>query len=568
MEPQSLDVGNNNQNSFSTPRPTGAAAKVLLIILDGWGIGASEKGNGPLAAQTPVFDYVYATYPKTLLMASGTEVGILPGEPGNSEVGHSNIGSGRIVWENLPKLNQIIARGQLAASPAIVKAVRHVTEHQSALHLIGLVSDGGVHSHIDHLAKLIEIAGTHKLPRVYIHFIADGRDTPPKKAAAFAKQVETACRKFGAGQIATIIGRYLAMDRDNNWDRTQKAADLFVKNTGTQYRSVEEAIKANYQNGKTDEFIEPSVIGGGGKVGTNDAIVFFNYRSDRARQLLAPFDRFQKKIDVKLQNFARPENLYVCTLTQYYSDTLVPMVAAPAPAESRNPLGEMVARAGLSQFHTAETEKFAHVTYFFNCGVEKPYEGEKDEIEPSKKVETYDLAPTMSALEVTDKVLTALNEQYPLIVVNYANGDMVGHTGAWEAVVKACGVVDGCLGKVLAAASQAGYRVILTADHGNCDVMIDEETGEPHKEHTTNPVHFVYFDFPALPYNFASVDADEAKRKYLEYAAREPIGVLADIAPSVLALLGIPQPEDMGGMNIVKSLEIDLRADKESREQG
>lgn len=531
--------------------------KVLLIILDGWGVSAAENGNGPLSAPTPVLDYVIATYPKTLLVASGIEVGIIPGEPGNSEVGHSNIGSGRIVWENLPKLNQMIESGELEKSRAIIDAVKNAIAGGGALHLVGLVSDGGVHSHIDHLIKLIEIAAKNKVTNICVHFIADGRDTPPKKAEEFVKQLEAAFKKFGVGKIATMIGRYFAMDRDNNWDRTQKAVDLFTKNLGTHYRSAAEAVRGNYRFQKTDEFLEPSVIGEGGRIQDKDVIIFFNYRNDRARQLLAPFDQYQKKIDVKLQNYTRPRDNYVCTLTQYYSDTKIPVVAVPSPSESKNPLGEVVARAGLPQYHTAETEKFAHVTYFFNAGREGIYSGEKDEIVPSKKVATYDLAPAMSAYEVTEKVLAAISSKYPFIVVNYANGDMVGHTGVWEAVVKACSTVDECLGKVLPAASAAGYKAILIADHGNCDVMVDEKTGEPHKEHTTNPVPFVYFDFAAQPYEFKQGSAEELKKRYIEFANRPPIGVLADVAPSALALLGLAQPEDMGGMDIIKSLVAD-----------
>ncbi len=539
-------------NRPQTPNPQ---PKVLLIILDGWGIAASEKGNGPLSAPTPVLDYVYETYSKTLLGASGIEVGIIPGEPGNSEVGHSNIGSGRIVWENLPKLNQMIRDGALEKSRAIVDAIKNVTATRGTLHLIGLVSDGGVHSHIDHLIKLIEIAANNEVANICVHFIADGRDTPPKKAGEFVKQLEAAFKKFGVGKIATMIGRYFAMDRDKNWDRTQKAIDLFTKNLGTHYRSPAEAVRGNYRFQKTDEFLEPSVIGDGGRVQDKDVIIFFNYRNDRARQLLAPFDQYQRKIDVKLQNYTRPRDIYVCTLTQYYSDTNIPVVAVPSPAESKNPLGEVVASAGLPQFHCAETEKFAHVTYFFNSGRDAIFPGEKDEIVPSKKIATYDQAPAMSAQDVTEKVLSAISSQYPFIVVNYANGDMVGHTGVWEAVIKACSTVDECLGRVLPAASSAGYKAILIADHGNCEVMVDEKTGEPHKEHTINPVPFVYFDFIARSYDFKQGNAEATKSRYVEFANRPPIGVLADVAPSVLALLGLKKPEDMGGMDIIKSLD-------------
>ncbi len=518
------------------------ANKVLLIILDGWGLSGSELGNSPLLAKTPTLDYVYTNYPKTSLTASGLEVGLSAGEPGNSEVGHMNIGSGRVAWENLPRIDLAIESGEFAENEALKTAIETTKKNNSALHLVGLVSDGGVHSHIRHLYAFLDAVGKAKIDKVYVHFISDGRDTAPQAAKGFVTQLEEAFKKYGCGEIATIVGRYFAMDRDKNWDRQKKAFDLFTKNTGEKYADAAAAIDANYKNGKNDENIEPAVIGEGGMVGANDTVILFNHRSDRSRQLLSLFSG--------AEGTEVPAGLTLLTMTQYQKDQKAAVVFPPENLE--NTLSELIARANLRQFHTAETEKYAHVTYFFKCGIEAALMNEADEVVPSKKSPTYDKIPEMSAPEVTEKLLAAISQDHDFVVVNYANGDMVGHTGVAEAGVKACEAVDNCLAKVLPEASAHGYKTLITADHGNCERMIDEATKQPHKEHTTNPVPLIFLDFSVKPYAFAQTEFP--RTEYAQYAANTPIGVLADIAPSVLANLGIAKSAEMDGMDLTVAM--------------
>ncbi len=513
--------------------------KVLLIILDGWGLSALEYGNAPLLAKTPVLDYIYQTYPKTSLSASGLEVGLTAGESGNSEVGHLNLGSGRIVWENLPRIDQAIESGEYAENKSLISVLENAKKNDSKLHLIGIVSDGGVHGHIRHLLATLKIAKEHGIKEVLIHFISDGRDTDPKQADLFIRQVEETTKKLGVGRIATMVGRYFAMDRDHNFERTDKAFELIIKNTGDHYENAEEAVKANYAKGKTDEFFEPAVIGEGGVVGEKDSIIFLNYRSDRARQFSDYFYNKEYKKDL-------PANLSICTMTQYRKNQSVSPIFEPV--NLNNALAEIISEKGLTQAHIAETEKFAHVTYFFNAGIEKPYHGEDDIIVPSKKVATYDLAPEMSASDVAEETIKSIKAGHDFIVVNFANGDMVGHSGVLDATVKACESVDNSLLQVFEAASAAGYKALLTADHGNCETMVDELTKKPNKEHTSNPVPFVFLDFQKRP--FAPVEITFSKEDYLQYAAGTPIGVLADVAPSILANLKIGEPSDMGGMDL------------------
>ncbi|MFA7253650.1 MAG: 2,3-bisphosphoglycerate-independent phosphoglycerate mutase [Patescibacteria group bacterium] len=513
------------------------ANKVLLIILDGWGLSGKKEGNAPLLAKTPILDYVYSTYPKTSLTASGLEVGLGQGEPGNSEVGHLNIGSGRVIWENLPKIDQMIANGELYKNKALLEIIDHVKKNNSTLNFIGLVSDGGVHSHIMHLSSMIEFAAKQGIKNINIHMITDGRDTPPSIAASYAEQLEAFCRGVGAGKIVTLVGRYLAMDRDKNWDREKQAFDLFTQNIGEKYDTAKEAIDDNYAAGKTDEFIEASVIGEGGKVSENDGVIFFNHRNDRMRQLLDLFEGGE--------GAAVPTGLKLITMTQYFKGQKSEFILSSQNLE--NTLSEIVSKNGGTQFHTAETEKYAHVTYFFKAGKEEPYQGEVDEVVPSKKT-TYDKLPQMSAPEVRDQVVASLKEGYNLVIVNFANGDMVGHTGVLEAAVKACEEVDRDLGLVLEGAAEHDYRVFITADHGNCEEMIALDGTTPNKEHTSNPVPFVYLNFENHPYRPTSVPFLEPD--YLQYAIGTPVGVLADIAPSILANLEIPLPGEMGGMDL------------------
>lgn len=516
--------------------------KALLIILDGWGLSGETTGNAPLLAKTPTLDFVYQNFPKTSLTASGLEVGLSAGEPGNSEVGHMNIGSGRVMWENLPRIDQSIEKGEFFKNEVLLKTFNYVKKNDSTLHLIGLVSDGGVHSHIRHLFALIEAAKNSGVKKVLIHFIADGRDTAPKAAENYIRQIESVIKKFGVGKIATMIGRYYAMDRDKNWDRQKKAFDLLMENAGKNYLDADTAIKANYDNGKSDEDMEPSTIGDGGRISANDGVILYNFRSDRARQLLSLFFGAQ---GVKV-----PANLSIISMTEYEKGQKAEILFAPLSAE--NTLSDLVSKKGLKQFHTAETEKYAHVTYFFKAGKEKLLPGEKDEVVPSKKSPAYDKIPEMSAPEVSEKVKMAIQNEYDFVVVNYANGDMVGHTGVLESAVLACEAVDKCLLDVLKEASFKKYKVIITADHGNCDQMIDDLTKQPNKEHTTNPVPFVFLDFEKKPFDFKETALN--KEDYIQYAVGTPIGVLADVAPSVLANMGIPKSKEMTGMDLTVAM--------------
>ncbi len=516
--------------------------KVLLVILDGWGLSGTETGNSPLLAKTPTMDYLYASYPKTSLTASGLEVGLSPGEPGNSEVGHMNIGSGRVAWENLPRIDLAIESGEFADKEALKVAIETTKKNNSTLHLVGLVSDGGVHSHIRHLFAFLEAAGKAKIEKVYVHFIADGRDTAPEAAKGFITQLEEAFKKYHCGKIATIIGRYFAMDRDKNWDRQKKSFDLMTKNVGEKYENATAAIEANYKNGKNDENIEPAVIGEGGMIAANDTVIVFNHRSDRSRQLLSLF--------TGAEGAQIPAGLTLLTMTQYQKDQTAAVIFPPENLE--NTLSEIIARANLRQFHTAETEKYAHVTYFFKCGIEVALMNETDAVVPSKKSPTYDQIPEMSAPEVTEKLIGAIKESYEFVVVNFANGDMVGHTGVAEAAVKACEAVDACLARVLPIASQHEYKTLITADHGNCETMIDEATNQPHKEHTTNPVPLVYLDFVKKPYQF--IPTEFPRDDYVQFASGTPIGVLADLAPSILANFGLEKSSEMDGMDLTVAM--------------
>lgn len=513
--------------------------KVLLVILDGWGLSPAKKGNAPLLAKTPTLDYVYANYPKTSLSASGAEVGLIEGEPGNSEVGHMNIGLGRVAMQNLPRIDQAIASQEFFENPVLNASMDEVLKKKTTLHLIGLVSDGGVHSHIRHLVSLLEMARNKDVKNIYIHAITDGRDTPPEKAKIFMQQVQSACDYLKVGKIVTIIGRFYAMDRDKNWDREKKAFDLFVSNTGSRYLTADEAIDANYKSKRSDEIIDPCVIGDGGTIGAGDSVIIFNHRSDRSKQLL-------ELLEGKKAGFSMPKNVNLLTMTQYGEDQKTPVIFLPQ--SMTNNLSEVISKKGLTQFHTAETEKFAHVTYFFKAGVYKLYSGEKDVVAPSKKVASYAKLPEMSAEEVTKQVEIAIKADYDFIVVNYANGDMVGHTGILDAGVKACEFVDTCLGQILALASAASYKAFVTADHGNCEGMINESTKSMSKEHSTNPVPFVYLDFVKKPYDF--VETKYKEEEYMQYAMSTPIGILADVAPSVLANLGVSAPKEMTGMDL------------------
>jgi len=512
-----------------------AKRPLVLMILDGWGIDERAEGNAILNARTPNFDRFMRQYPNTMLGASGLDVGLPEGQMGNSEVGHLNLGAGRIVYQEFTRISQDIKTGKFFENEKLLEAVRRARDAGKALHLMGLLSDGGVHSHIEHLIALLELCRREGMERVYVHAFLDGRDVPPANAAIYIERLEGELARLGFGKIATIAGRYYAMDRDRRWERTKKAYDAIVLGEGLTAKSAMEALEEAYKRGETDEFVVPTVVlDASGKpvttVEEGDSIIFFNFRPDRARQLTYAF------CQEDFQGFERKKGFfpvhYVC-MTQYDAK-LENVHIAYEPLSMKNIFAEVVSGLGLKQLRIAETEKYAHVTFFFNGGVEKPYPGEDRILIPSPKVATYDLKPEMSAYEVTDTVLKKLEEDlYDVIIMNYANPDMVGHTGVYEAAVKAIEAVDECMGRVVDAVIKKNGTVLVTADHGNAEKMIDYETGEPHTAHTTNPVPFILI----------------SDRKY-----KLRPGKLADVAPTMLKLLGIEKPEEMTGQPLIEEI--------------
>ncbi len=499
---------------------------LILMILDGFGI-APVEGNAIKAAKKPNIDRIFSSNPITEIGASGMDVGLPDGQMGNSEVGHTNIGAGRIVYQELTRITKTINEDKLKDNEAIVNAMDKALENGTALHLMGLLSDGGVHSHNTHLYGILELAKKKGLEKVYIHAFLDGRDVPPSSAADFVADCTAKTEEIGVGKIATVMGRYYAMDRDNRWDRVEKAYSAMVYGEGVEAECAVCAVKNSYKEDVTDEFVLPSVVKGGATIQPNDSVIFFNFRPDRAREitrtLVDPdFDGFERK------NGFFPLN-FVC-MTQY--DATMPNVdVAFKPQVLTNTLGEYLSNKGMSQLRIAETEKYAHVTFFFNGGVEKQYEGEDRILVKSPAVATYDLQPEMSAYEVTDKLIPAIESgKYDMIILNYANCDMVGHTGVFDAAVKAVEAVDECVGKVVDAVTAMGGVALITADHGNADKMVDTD-GEPFTAHTTNPV----------PFCVAGYDCE----------LREG-GRLADIAPTMLQILGLEQPEEMDGTSLIK----------------
>ncbi len=503
--------------------------RVLLCIMDGWGISKDSPKDATKVAQTPNLDKFYKTEPNIQIFADGEHVGLPDGQMGNSEVGHLNIGAGRIVYQELTKINKEIKDGSFFKNEKFLNAVEHVKKNNSSLHLYGLVSTGGVHSSLDHILALIEFAKQQGLKKVYFHAFLDGRDTPPKSAVEFLQKVEDKLKTAGLPPIASVSGRYYAMDRDNRWERIEKAYNMLVLGEGNKAESAVEAVKSSYEKGVTDEFVEPTVINvPNSRIEDNDAIIFFNFRPDRAREIskainFENFDGFNRK--------AVRKNIYYVTFTQY--DATFPFPVAFEPQKLTNILGEVLDKNGIKQFRTAETEKYAHVTFFFNGGVEAPNKLETRVLVNSPKVATYDLQPEMSAPEVCEKVLGALdNEDYGFILVNFANPDMVGHTGVMEAAVKACETVDTCVGKIVEKAKEKGVAVVLTADHGNAEYMEDKTTHAPYTAHTTNPV-------PLFVINAGDIKLKET-------------GALCDIAPTVLDIMGIEKPAEMTGNSLIK----------------
>ncbi|MBR5152548.1 MAG: 2,3-bisphosphoglycerate-independent phosphoglycerate mutase [Clostridia bacterium] len=500
-----------------------------LIIMDGYGVNERHEGNAIYSANTPNMDRYLETCPNTVIHASGMDVGLPDGQMGNSEVGHTNIGAGRIVYQELTRITKSIDDGDFFKNSTLLAAMENCKKNDSALHLMGLLSDGGVHSHNKHLYGLLKMAKENGIDKVHVHCFLDGRDVPPSSGADFVEELVSKVREIGVGDIATVMGRYYAMDRDNRWERVQKAYDAMVLGQGNTCDSAVTAVKASYNEGVTDEFVIPTVITKdgvpAGMIQEKDSVVFFNFRPDRAREITRTL------VDPDFNGFDRKyfETCYVC-MTQY--DASMPNVEVAFKPESlTNTFGEYISRKGLRQLRIAETEKYAHVTFFFNGGVENVYDGEDRALINSPKVATYDLQPEMSAPEVCEEVVNRIKSgEYDVIVLNFANCDMVGHTGVFDAAVKAVETVDTCLGKVVDAIESMGGVALITADHGNADQMVDYEDGGAFTAHTTNVVPLVL------------IGKNDAKLK---------TGRLADLAPTMLDLMGLEKPEEMTGESLL-----------------
>ncbi|WP_294404356.1 2,3-bisphosphoglycerate-independent phosphoglycerate mutase [uncultured Clostridium sp.] len=504
---------------------------VMLMILDGFGLAPKSEGNAVSLAKKPNFDRLTANYPTSQLQASGMQVGLPDGQMGNSEVGHLNIGSGRIVYQELTRITKAIQDGDFFENEALKLAMDNAKKTGAALHLMGLLSDGGVHSHIDHLKGLLEFAKKEGIQNVFVHAFMDGRDVPPSSGKEFIEKCEAMMAEVGVGKIATISGRYYAMDRDNRWERVELAYNALVLGKGETAESAVEAIENSYHDNKTDEFVLPTVITENGAplthIKNGDSVVFFNFRPDRARELTRAIN------DKVFDGFKRETlDLVFVTMTQY-DKTLEGVHVANKPQVLTNTLGEYVSSKGLNQLRIAETEKYAHVTFFFNGGVEKENPGEDRKVIPSPKVATYDLKPEMSAYEVTEELLARIDsDKYDMIILNFANPDMVGHTGVVEAAVKAIEAVDECLGNIVDKVLEKDGTVFITADHGNAETEIDFSTGNPFTAHTTNPVPFVWV-------------SNHTEGKTVKD------GKLADIAPTMLNVLGLDVPAEMTGENLI-----------------
>ena len=503
---------------------------IMLMILDGFGINENENGNAIKLAKTPNIDTLMKKYQTTEIYTSGLKVGLPEGQMGNSEVGHTNIGAGRIVYQELTKITKSIEDGDFFTIPEFTEAIENCKKYNSKLHIMGLVSDGGVHSHIRHLYGLLEMAKRRDFENVYVHCFLDGRDTPPASAEGYLLQLEEKMREKKIGKIASICGRYYAMDRDKRWDRVKKCYDALVKGEGNKAPSATIAIENSYQKEVFDEFVEPTVICNGeipvATIQEHDSVIFFNFRPDRAREITRAI------VDKNFNEFeTEKKDVYFICFTSY--DETMPNVKIAFKKEPLvNTFGEVISKNGLTQLRIAETEKYAHVTFFFNGGEEKQYPGEDRILIPSPKVSTYDLKPEMSAIEVTDNVVNAINsDKYDVIILNYANPDMVGHTGSLPAAIKAVETIDNCIGKVVDAILKHHGTLLITADHGNCEQMIDYKTGDPHTAHTTNPVPLILV-----------TENDKLKIKS---------GKLADLAPTMLEILGIDKPKEMTGESIL-----------------
>ena len=501
----------------------------MLMILDGFGENDKQDGNAVKIANTPNIDKLMKQYPTTDIYTSGLNVGLPDGQMGNSEVGHTNIGAGRIVYQELTRITKSIEDGDFFIIPELCEAIENCKKNNSKLHIMGLLSDGGVHSHNRHLYAILELAKRKGFEDVYVHCFLDGRDTPPASAESYIAKLEEKMKEKQVGKIASISGRFYSMDRDKRWERVQKTYDAIVKGEGKKAISAISAIESSYQEEVFDEFVEPTLICNGdvpiAMLQDKDSVIFFNFRPDRAREITRAL------VDSNFDGFETQKmDLYFVCFTQY-DETMPNVKVAFKPTKLTNTFGEYISKKGYTQLRIAETEKYAHVTFFFNGGEEKQYEGEDRILVPSPKVETYDLKPEMSAYEVTDRVIDAIEkEKYNCIILNYANPDMVGHTGNLDAAVKALETIDECVGKVVEKIEERNGVLLITADHGNAEQMIDYKTGEPHTAHTTNPVPLVL------------IGMGDIKLKQ---------GKLADLAPTMLDIMGLEKPEEMTGESII-----------------
>ena len=519
--------------------------QVVLVILDGWGISFKEKGNAILSAKTPNFDRLIKFYPNTLLQASGIAVGLNWREMGNSEVGHTTIGAGRVIYQNLPRVSLAIKDGSFFENKALLETIKKAKETNSDLHLMGLLSDGGVHSHTDHLYALLELVKKQQVDpeKVFIHIFTDGRDTEPTKGIKFISELqENIASGQTTGRIASVMGRYYAMDRNKNWERTQVAYEALVNGKSENFSdNPADAVEKSYQNNITDEFIKPIIIldkkGKSHPINFFDSVIFFNVREDRARQLAKAF--VTPDFSEFKQKFVLPK-IQFCAMIEYEKD-LSANIAFPAD-KVEWPLGKVISKTKLSQLRIAETEKYAHVTYFFNGGQEEPFKNEYRTLVPSPSVTSYDEVPEMSAAEITEETIKAIElEKFSFILVNYANSDMIGHTGNFKAAVQAVEFVDQCLGRLFETAMASRSALLITADHGNAEEMINPLTGEVLTSHTSNPVPFIFV-------------SPENKSPAIREANFKIEGMLSDIAPTVLEILEIPQPEEMTGESLLNVL--------------
>ncbi|MEG3850290.1 2,3-bisphosphoglycerate-independent phosphoglycerate mutase [Microcoleus sp. herbarium19] len=522
-----------------------SVSPVVLIILDGWGYREEKDGNAIAQAKTPVMDSLWAAYPRTLIRTSGRAVGLPDGQMGNSEVGHLNLGAGRVVPQELVRISDAVEDGSLLNNSALVRLCEKVRASGGKLHLTGLCSEGGVHSHLSHIKGLLQLAASRGISEVCIHAITDGRDTTPKEGVEALGKIESYIAQVGVGRIATLSGRYYAMDRDKRWDRVHRAYEVMTTEGAPDGRSAVDVLLASYAEGVTDEFAVPTRIAPGA-VAPGDGMIFFNFRPDRARELTQAF------VSPDFKGFERQliEPLAFASFTQY-DPKLSSVMVAFEPQNLNNILGEVISKHGLRQLRTAETEKYAHVTYFFNGGLEEPFEGEDRELVQSPMVATYDEAPSMSAAEVTDGAVAAIEKGiYSFVVLNYANPDMVGHTGMMDATIIAIETVDKCLGRLVTGVTKAGGTAIIIADHGNAEQMFDED-GNPWTAHTTNPVPFILVEGEGL--------------KIPSHGTDVPLradGCLADIAPTILELLRLPQPPEMTGRSMIEPANFEVRANR------